>query len=53
MAEELGCATPLFSAAAPYFMRALANGMGDEDISAVIKLIEADSKPTRSSEGKP
>ncbi|CAM5533353.1 NAD(P)-dependent oxidoreductase [Eoetvoesiella caeni] len=44
MADELGCATPLFSAASPYFERALADGMGDEDIAAVIKLIEADSK---------
>jgi 3-hydroxyisobutyrate dehydrogenase len=45
MADELGCATPLFSTASPYFERALASGMGDEDIAAVIKLIEADSKP--------
>lgn len=45
MADELGCATPLFSAASPYFERALAGGMGEEDIAAVIKLIEADSKP--------
>ncbi|TAL78982.1 MAG: NAD(P)-dependent oxidoreductase [Burkholderiaceae bacterium] len=44
MADELGCATPLFSAASPYFERALASGMGEEDIAAVIKLIEADSK---------
>lgn len=44
MADELGCATPLFSAASPYFQRALDSGMGDEDIAAVIKLIEADSQ---------
>jgi len=43
MAEDLGCATPLFSAAAPYFVRAVEGGMGDEDIAAVIKLLEADS----------
>ena len=47
MAEELGCATPLFSTAAPYYLRAIADGLGDEDISAVIKLIEADTKPVR------
>jgi len=45
MASELGCATPLFSAAAPYFLRALEGGMGDEDIAAVIKLVEAESTP--------
>ncbi|MDX3895230.1 NAD(P)-dependent oxidoreductase [Pusillimonas sp.] len=44
MADELGCATPLFSAAEPYFQRALQAGMRHEDIAAVIKLIEADSK---------
>ncbi|MET3918281.1 3-hydroxyisobutyrate dehydrogenase-like beta-hydroxyacid dehydrogenase [Variovorax sp. OAS795] len=43
MARELGCATPLFTAAAPYFLRALEGGMGEEDISAVIKLLEAES----------
>jgi 3-hydroxyisobutyrate dehydrogenase len=48
MAEELGCATPLFSAAAPYYWRAIAEGMGDEDISAVVKLVEADSEPLTS-----
>ena len=45
MAEELGCASPLFSTASAYFRRALADGLGDEDIAAVIKLIEAESKP--------
>lgn len=44
-AHGMGCATPLFSAASPYFLRALEGGMGEEDISAVIKLIEADSMP--------
>ncbi len=43
MGEELGSATPLFDAAVPYFRRALNTGMGPEDISAVIKLIESDS----------
>jgi 3-hydroxyisobutyrate dehydrogenase len=43
MAQDLGCATPLFSAAVPYFIRALEGGMGDEDIAAVIKLLEAES----------
>lgn len=44
MAQGLGCASPLFDAAAPYFRRALSQGMGTQDISAVIALIEADSK---------
>ncbi len=44
MAQGLGCASPLFDAAAPYFRRALNQGMGEQDISAVIALIEADSK---------
>ena len=44
MAKELGCATPLFSAALPYFKRALKHGLGEQDISAVIQLIEADSR---------
>jgi 3-hydroxyisobutyrate dehydrogenase-like beta-hydroxyacid dehydrogenase len=54
LADELGCATPLFSAALPYFRRALEGGMEDLDISAVIQLIEADSvaKPTNQVEQK-
>ncbi|MDR9752493.1 NAD(P)-dependent oxidoreductase [Pseudomonas sp. SZMC_28357] len=44
MSADLGCASPLFSAAQSYFNRALYLGMGEEDISAVIKLIEADSR---------
>jgi 3-hydroxyisobutyrate dehydrogenase-like beta-hydroxyacid dehydrogenase len=43
LAEQLGCATPLFSAALPYFRRALEGGMEDLDIAAVIQLVEADS----------
>jgi len=43
LAKELDCATPLFSTAMPYFVRAIEIGMGDEDISAVIKLIESES----------
>jgi 3-hydroxyisobutyrate dehydrogenase-like beta-hydroxyacid dehydrogenase len=43
LAKELGCATPLLSVAAPYYLRAIEGGMGAEDISAVIKLLEADS----------
>lgn len=46
LAGETGAASPLFSAALPYFQRALDEGMGDEDIAAVIKLIEADSRST-------
>src|SRR5690606_37014153 len=45
MADELGCATPLFSATEPYYRRALESDMRDEDIAALIKLIEADSTP--------
>jgi len=45
MARELGCATPLFEAAAPYFYRGLHSEMAGEDIAAVIKLIESDSTP--------
>lgn len=43
MADELGCATPLFSAAEPYFHRALHSEIRQEDIAAVIKLVEEDS----------
>jgi 3-hydroxyisobutyrate dehydrogenase len=45
MARELGCATPLFSAAVPYFEQAIAQGMAEQDISAVIQLIESQSQP--------
>lgn len=51
-ARELGCATPLFSTAAPYFLHAIEDGMGVEDIAAVIKLIEAESGPTSNSISK-
>jgi len=43
LARELGCATPLFSTAAPYFLRGIEGGMGELDIAAVIELIETDS----------
>ncbi|WP_321967843.1 NAD(P)-dependent oxidoreductase [Burkholderia cepacia] len=43
LANELHCATPLFAAAAPYFQRALNEGMGALDIAAVIQLVDADS----------
>jgi 3-hydroxyisobutyrate dehydrogenase-like beta-hydroxyacid dehydrogenase len=46
MSDELGAAAPLFSAAAPYFYRAIDSGIGDEDIAAVIKLLEAESQQT-------
>ena len=45
LAEELGAATPLFSAAAPYFYRGLKSDIAAEDVSAVIKFIEEDSGP--------
>lgn len=44
MADELGCATPL-PTASPYFERALCQRHGRRRYAAVIKLIEADSKP--------
>src|SRR5690606_38432256 len=45
MADELGCATPLFSATEPYYKRALETDMRHEDIAALLKLIESDSGP--------
>lgn len=44
LVDETGAASPLFSAARSYFQRALAEGIGEEDIAAVIKLVEADSR---------
>ncbi len=44
MADDLGCATPLFSAAVPYFKRAFDEGVQHEDIAAVLKFLEADSR---------
>lgn len=46
-ASDVGCATPLFSVSSSYFRRAAELGMSEEDIAAVIKLIEADSVPSR------
>jgi 3-hydroxyisobutyrate dehydrogenase len=43
LSDDLGCASPLFNVAESYFLRALDMGMGEEDISAVIRLIESDS----------
>ena len=48
LANDLGCSTPLFSAASAYFFRGLDAGMDDEDISAVIKLLEAESVANQS-----
>lgn len=50
LSEELACATPLFSAAAPYFYRGLRSDFAAEDVSAVIKLIEEDSGPVKESQ---
>lgn len=47
MADQLGCATPLFSASEPYYQRALDSDMRNEDIAALIKLLEADSGPAQ------
>jgi 3-hydroxyisobutyrate dehydrogenase len=44
MAGETGSAMPLFSAAAPYFRRAVDQGIGQKDISAVITLLEQESR---------
>lgn len=52
LAASLGCATPLFDVALPYFRRALAEGMGDQDIAAVVTFIEAESEATASQSGK-
>lgn len=43
MADELGCATPLFSVTESYFHRGLADGLAEEDIAAVLKYVESDS----------
>ena len=43
LANGLGCSTPLFSTASAYFLRGMDAGMDEEDISAVIKLLEAES----------
>jgi len=51
MADELGCATPMFSAAEPYYQRALGGELRNEDIAALIKLIEADSRPEQGGQG--
>lgn len=51
MAGQLGCVNPLFSTAVPYFMRAIEGGMGEEDIAAVIKLLEADSQARGAAHG--
>lgn len=45
LVKELGVSSPLFSTATPYFTRAIASGMGDQDISAVIQILEAESQP--------
>lgn len=48
-AAEAGCATPLFSLCCDYFQRAAALGLRDEDIGAVLKLLETDSRPAAAS----
>ncbi|MFT4193526.1 MAG: NAD(P)-dependent oxidoreductase [Ottowia sp.] len=44
MASSLGCPTPLFTTATAWFKRALSEGRGEEDIAAVIQLLQADSR---------
>lgn len=41
LAQTLECATPLFSAATPYFKRAIDEGMGSLDIAAVIDVVNS------------
>lgn len=53
MAKQLDCATPLLSAATPYFLRGLQEGMEDEDISAVLKLLEQESGQTNNRQDNP
>jgi 3-hydroxyisobutyrate dehydrogenase len=43
-ATKHGSAMPLFDAAAPFYERAVTAGMSHDDISGVIRLVEADSK---------
>jgi 3-hydroxyisobutyrate dehydrogenase len=52
MAEQLGCTNPLFTTAAPYFQRAVNDGLGEEDIAAVIKLLASDSTTHNTALGK-
>jgi len=47
LAAKLECATPLFSAAAPYFTRAIEGGMGTLDIAAVIEVVNAESRSSK------
>ncbi|ABE31831.1 NAD binding domain of 6-phosphogluconate dehydrogenase family protein [Paraburkholderia xenovorans LB400] len=44
LVSELGCSAPLYAAAVPYFRRAIEQGLQNEDIAAVIKLLEAESQ---------
>jgi len=44
LAIDSGSATPLFATALPYYRRAVEQGIGDQDISAVITLLEEESK---------
>lgn len=45
LGRELGCSLPLFDKAVPYFLKAIDEGIGHEDISAVIKMVEGESTP--------
>jgi 3-hydroxyisobutyrate dehydrogenase len=51
MARDLGCPAPLFSTAVPYFRQAMTEGMAHEDISAVIKLLEAKARTSHPPQG--
>jgi len=52
LAEEVGSASPLFSAAAPYFYQAISSGMGELDIAAVIQLLENESADSSNAKAK-
>jgi L-threonate 2-dehydrogenase len=48
-ADELGCATPLFTLTQPVYEDALAMGLGDQDTAAVFEVLKkATAKPSKS-----
>ena len=39
-AEELGCATPMFTLTQPVYTQAMAMGLGDQDTAAVFEVLK-------------
>ena len=39
-AEEVGCATPLFTLTQPIYAKAMAMGLGDQDTAAVFEVLQ-------------